>query len=154
MLKYVQSFCSKHLKGRNYFEDLFIDGRVLVLSMGWGCVSELQLLTGLLSITQTMYKYGEPRWNDIDRGSRGIRRKTRPSATLSTTDLTWTGPGEIPGLRGERPATNRLSHTTTTRWKNNIKMDPVKRGCGLDTLGLGKGSVQGFVNTVLNICVS
>jgi hypothetical protein len=31
---------------------------------------------------------------------------------LSTTNSTWTGPGSNPGLRGERPATNRLSHGT------------------------------------------
>ena len=40
--------------------------------------------------------------------NRRTRRKTCPSATLSTTNPTWTDPG----LRGERPATNRLSHGT------------------------------------------
>jgi hypothetical protein len=35
-----------------------------------------------------------------------------PSATLSTTNPTWIDPGANPGLRGERPATNRLSHGT------------------------------------------
>jgi hypothetical protein len=39
-----------------------------------------------------------------------------PSATLSTTNPTWidpgANPGANPGLRGERPATNRLSHGT------------------------------------------
>jgi hypothetical protein len=44
--------------------------------------------------------------------NRSTRRKTCPSATLSTTNLTWTDPGSNPGLRGERPATNRLSHGT------------------------------------------
>jgi hypothetical protein len=39
--------------------------------------------------------------------NRSTRGKTS-SATLSTTDPTWTDPG----LRGERPATNRLSHGT------------------------------------------
>jgi hypothetical protein len=34
------------------------------------------------------------------------------SATLSTTNPTWIDPGANPGLRGERPATNRLSHGT------------------------------------------
>jgi hypothetical protein len=38
--------------------------------------------------------------------------KTCPSATLSTTNHTWTDPGSKPGLRGDRPATNRLSHGT------------------------------------------
>jgi hypothetical protein len=31
---------------------------------------------------------------------------------LSTTNPTWTDPGSNPGLRGGRPAANRLSHGT------------------------------------------
>ena len=38
--------------------------------------------------------------------------KTCPSATLSTTNPTWTDRGSSPALRGERPATNRLSNGT------------------------------------------
>jgi hypothetical protein len=45
--------------------------------------------------------------------TRRTRRKTCPSATLSTTNPTWIDPGANVGLRGERPATNRLSHGTT-----------------------------------------
>jgi hypothetical protein len=41
-----------------------------------------------------------------------LGRKTCPSATLSTTNPTWIDPGANPGLHGERPATNRLSHGT------------------------------------------
>ena len=48
----------------------------------------------------------EHRWNEIDSG------KTCPSATLSTINPTWTDQGSNQGLRGERPATNRLSHGT------------------------------------------
>jgi hypothetical protein len=44
--------------------------------------------------------------------TRSTREKTCPSTTLSTTNPTWTDPGLDPGLRGERPATNRLSHGT------------------------------------------
>jgi hypothetical protein len=54
----------------------------------------------------------EHQWNEIDRGKPTTRRKTCPSATLSTTNLTWTDPGSNPGLHGESPATNRLSHGT------------------------------------------
>jgi len=36
--------------------------------------------------------------------------KTRSSVTLSITNPTWTDQAANPGLRGERPATNRLSH--------------------------------------------
>jgi hypothetical protein len=44
--------------------------------------------------------------------NRSTRRKTSPSATLSTTNPTWHEPGSNPGLRGGRPAANRLSHGT------------------------------------------
>jgi hypothetical protein len=38
------------------------------------------------------------------------QRKTCSSATLSTTNPIWLDPGANPGLRDDRPATNRLSH--------------------------------------------
>jgi hypothetical protein len=44
--------------------------------------------------------------------NRSTRRETCPSATLSTTNPTWTDLGSIPGLCGGRPSTNRLSHGT------------------------------------------
>jgi hypothetical protein len=44
--------------------------------------------------------------------NRITRGKTCPSATLSTTNPTWTNMGSNPGLQGERPATKRLSHGT------------------------------------------
>jgi hypothetical protein len=46
------------------------------------------------------------------RENRRTRRKNCPGATLSTTIPTWIDPGAIPSLRGERPATNDLSHGT------------------------------------------
>jgi hypothetical protein len=44
--------------------------------------------------------------------NRSIRGKTCPSATLSTTNPTWTDPGSNPGLLSGRPEANRLSHGT------------------------------------------
>ena len=44
--------------------------------------------------------------------NRSTLGKTCPSATLPTTHSTWTDPGSNPGLRGEKPVTNRLSHGT------------------------------------------
>ena len=41
--------------------------------------------------------------------NRSNRVKTCPSAALSATNPTWTEPESNPGLRGGRPATNRLS---------------------------------------------
>jgi hypothetical protein len=48
--------------------------------------------------------------------NRRTRGKTCPSATLSTTNPIWTEPGSNPGLRGGRPAANRLSHGTAKTW--------------------------------------
>jgi hypothetical protein len=39
--------------------------------------------------------------------------KACPSATLFTTNPTWTALGANPGLRGEKPSTNRLNYGTT-----------------------------------------
>jgi hypothetical protein len=75
------------------------------------------------------YEFGERRWNDTDRGNRRTRRKTCPSATLPTTNPTWIDPGANPGLRGERPATNDLSH------------------------GMANGSVDTFVTVITFIAV-
>jgi hypothetical protein len=56
--------------------------------------------------------------------NRRTRRKTCPSATLSTTNPTWIDPGANPGLRGERPATNDLSHGTACRNVISTKQMP------------------------------
>jgi hypothetical protein len=42
--------------------------------------------------------------------NRRTRGRTCPSATLSTKNPTWNDPESNPGLRGRRPAANRLSH--------------------------------------------
>jgi hypothetical protein len=44
------------------------------------------------------------------KGNRSTGRKPTPSATLSTTNLTWQDPGLNPDLHGVKPATNRLSY--------------------------------------------
>jgi hypothetical protein len=46
--------------------------------------------------------------------NRSTRGKTCPSATLSTTNPTWIDLGSNPGLRCERPTTNRLSRGTAS----------------------------------------
>jgi hypothetical protein len=64
--------------------------------------------------------------------NRRTRRKTCPSATLSTTNPTWIDPGANPVLRGERPATNDLSHgrprpdllTSSLRRSGQAKITP------------------------------
>ena len=52
--------------------------------------------------------------------NRSTRRKTCRSATLSTTNPTWTDPGSNQGLCNERPATNRLSHGTASRMLRSL----------------------------------
>jgi hypothetical protein len=42
--------------------------------------------------------------------TQSARKNTCSSATLSTTNLTWTDLASNPGIRGERSATNCLSH--------------------------------------------
>jgi hypothetical protein len=63
--------------------------------------------------------YAFPRWYMESNGgmiltgeNQRIRRKTCPSATLSTTNPTWIDSGSNLSLRGERLATNDLSHGT------------------------------------------
>ena len=53
-------------------------------------------------------------WNDTDGGQPQYWRYTGDSATLWTSNLTQIGLGPSPGLRGERPATDRLSHGTAS----------------------------------------
>jgi hypothetical protein len=68
-------------------------------------------LSLLLSFCLSWYEFGERRWNYMLAGeNRRTRRKTCPSATISTTNPTWIDPGVNPGLRSERPATNDMSH--------------------------------------------
>jgi hypothetical protein len=59
------------------------------MSMSWGSVSELRPTAGLLFISQMIYEYGQPRWNDTDRGRPKNAEKTYPSTTLYTTNLIW-----------------------------------------------------------------
>jgi hypothetical protein len=55
--------------------------------------------------------------------NRSTRGKTCPSATLSTTNPTWTDPGSNPGLRDGMAAANRLSHVTVMHLINvNINL--------------------------------
>jgi hypothetical protein len=49
--------------------------------------------------------------------SRSTGTKTCPSATLSTTNATWTDVGSNPGLRRERPGTDRLRNLHVNSYK-------------------------------------
>jgi len=51
-------------------------------------------------------------WNDTDRENQGEKRAR--SVTLSTTNPRCADLGSNPDLRGQEPATNRLSHGTAS----------------------------------------
>jgi hypothetical protein len=69
----------------------------------------------------------EPRWNDTDREKPEIRIKTCLSVPLSVKNSTRTDHGANPSLRGETPATNRLSHSTAILSTLNIVANNVGR---------------------------
>jgi len=52
-------------------------------------------------------------WNGVDVEYRKTSDRDLSCGTLSTTNITWTYPGSNSDLRGERPATDRLSHGVT-----------------------------------------
>jgi hypothetical protein len=52
------------------------------------------------------------RWNENWQEKPKYSDKTCPSATLSTTNPTWTDLGSNPGRRSGKPAANRLSYGT------------------------------------------
>jgi hypothetical protein len=49
-------------------------------------------------------------WNENWQGKPKYLEKTRPSATLSTTNPTWPDLGSNPGSRSGKPVTNRMSY--------------------------------------------
>jgi hypothetical protein len=61
----------------------------------------------------------------LTRENRSTWGKTCPNAILSTTNPTWTDPGSNPVLRGDRSATNRLSHGTAF-WRNLLPPSAVQ----------------------------
>jgi hypothetical protein len=105
-------------------EDLLL----LFMSMGWDYVSELRPSTGLLFIPKMIHEYGESWRNDTDRKKQNNSEKSCSSNTLSKTNPIRIDQGATPGLRCERPATNRLSHCTAetpsvytrSNWTNNL----------------------------------
>jgi hypothetical protein len=106
---YIMSACrEKGLQAQNVMT------RCCCCSSRWSeTVSELRPPTGLLFISQMIYEYKEPRWNDTDRGKPKNSGKKRipvplcPPQILYGVTRAWN-----PGLCSERPETNRLSHGT------------------------------------------
>jgi hypothetical protein len=84
------------------------------------CCDEVRLclcgtgpLTGPLSIPQMIHGWIQNSGGMILTGkTEGLGEKICPTASLSTTNPTWTDLDANKGLRGEKPATNRLSYGT------------------------------------------
>ena len=64
----------------------------------WWCMNKWECIISGMIVTE-------------ENGNTGT--ETSPSATLSTISLTYSGLAVNPRLRGDRPTTNRLSHSTT-----------------------------------------
>jgi hypothetical protein len=84
----------------------------LYITMGWDYVSELLPLTDILFIPGWYMSVENDSGMILTGQNRRTQRKTCPSATSSTANPTSTDQGANSELRGERPVTNRLSHST------------------------------------------
>jgi hypothetical protein len=107
------------------------------LVVGWDWVHLVRRpLLGLL-YQPRMINDGEcesNRCNENWQGNPKYLEKTCPSATLSTTNSTWTGLSWNPGRRGGKPATNCLSAGTTLPkpWFRNIRCATAVPACQTD----------------------
>jgi hypothetical protein len=104
------SFISRNLNDRNLCLRTGVTGSFWILFDFYGVnyVSEPLPRTDILFIPQMIYEYGERWWKDTDRGKRKNSVKTLSQFHF----VHHKSQGANTGLRGERPATNRLSHGT------------------------------------------
>jgi hypothetical protein len=78
------------------------------MSIGRDCVSELHLLRVIVHSRDYTSRGGMT----FTGKNQVFRREACPSAILTTTNPTYIDQGANPGLRGDRVATNCLSHGT------------------------------------------
>jgi hypothetical protein len=72
--------------------------------------AELRPPTGLLFLPRVMYVFGEPRWNYIHKGRPKNSENNLSQRHFGHQNLTCNDQGANPGLRGEKPVINGLSH--------------------------------------------
>ena len=83
--------------------------------------------------------------------NRITRRRTCPSASMSTTNLTRSDVQSTPGLRGEKPAANRLSqslcsHLFIRRDLTNSKIFLVRIASDRPRVAPGASQIQNFAS--------
>jgi hypothetical protein len=84
----------------------------------WGRFRKFPTLRPFILLIRATCGWTEVRSSDaivLTGKGQSTRRKPYPTASFFTTNPTWTGLEKNPGLRGERPATNRLTHGTAVR---------------------------------------
>jgi hypothetical protein len=84
-------------------------------------------------------------WTILTGKNRRTRRKTYPSNTLSPKNPTWIDSSANPGLRSERPATNRLSHGTASMCVVSVNGSERFRILTLPSQGYLEGNDTRFV---------
>jgi hypothetical protein len=95
------------------FYCIFISIIIFFSFSGWGEIESTWYVGHCWPIVQApddRWWLWSSRWNEDWQGKPKYSEKTCPSASLSTTDPTWSDLGSNPGRRGGKPATNRLSY--------------------------------------------
>jgi hypothetical protein len=113
-------FCMVPIVGywKRHWRRTVVDGTILrqpffFSLLRWGETCGTGPLTGPLSVPQMKHDWIWSSGGIILTGeNRRTPKETCPSDTLPTTNPTWTALGANPGLRGEKPAANRLSYGT------------------------------------------
>jgi hypothetical protein len=104
----------------NADESIILKSISMFMSIWWDYISELRPPTGLLSISQMIYEYGEPRWNDIDR--------VKPNDSKTSAILSITNPYELTRARTRASVERRrrLTAWATTRPKCILKIKDMR----------------------------
>jgi hypothetical protein len=98
-----------HINARGFFAILLTSLLLLLLFTSVGKTMSLNCCYQQPYCSWSMESYGG---STLTGENRRTRIKACPSSTSSATNPAWTDQGSKPGIRGEIPRTNRLSHGT------------------------------------------